>query len=94
MAFNNGPDFALAKADPAGGTCARVFLPGCQLAASHPHHVRSVYDHLRARLPGGVGILLHCCGAPARWAGREDLFAGSLAGCARCGRVWDGRRWS
>ena len=72
MAGANGPDCALRL--PAGGTCAHLFFPGCQLAASHPGHVRAVFDFLRSRLPGGVGLVLRCCGIPAHWAGREDLF--------------------
>ncbi|MES9995602.1 pyridine nucleotide-disulfide oxidoreductase/dicluster-binding protein [Desulfovibrio aminophilus] len=78
MAFSNGPDFALALPGP-DGACAHVFFPGCQLAASHPHHVRSVFEHLRATLSGGVGLMLRCCGIPAHWAGREDLFVEAQA---------------
>lgn len=78
MAFNNGPDFALTLPGP-DGACAHVFFPGCQLAASHPHHVRSVFEHLRAALSGGVGLMLRCCGIPAHWAGREDLFTEAQA---------------
>ncbi len=28
---------------------------------------------------GGVGLALRCCGAPARWAGQDDLFEQSKA---------------
>ena len=50
------------------------FFPGCQLTASDPELVKRVYAFLRNEL-GNIGIWLDCCGAPARWAGREDLFA-------------------
>lgn len=79
MAFSNGEDFALARAEPGQETCSHLFFPGCQLAASHPHHVRSVYAFLRGRLSGGVGLMLRCCGIPARWATQDELFADSLA---------------
>jgi hypothetical protein len=29
-------------------------------------------------LPGGVGLILQCCGAPARWAGDEEKFQAAL----------------
>lgn len=32
------------------------------------------HGHLRTRLEGGAGLILGCCGAPAHWSGREDLF--------------------
>lgn len=82
MAAANGPDFALARPDPGAETCADLFFPGCQLAASHPHHVQSVYAHLRAHLPGGVGLMLRCCGIPAHWAGQEETFRQATAAFA------------
>jgi len=51
-----------------------VFFPGCQLTASEPDNVERVYRHLAARLPGGVGLMLGCCGAPAAWSGRQALY--------------------
>ena len=74
MAASNGPGFALAKSEPGTARSAFLFFPGCQLAASHPHHVASAYAFLRKRLPGGVGLMLRCCAVPAQWAGRDDLF--------------------
>ncbi len=69
--------FALTRPDPgrpAQESCARVFFPGCQLCASHPHHVENAYAHLRRHMQGGVGLMLRCCGVPADWAGRRELF--------------------
>lgn len=82
-------DFALADMDsarrlgfsrhqPGWSASAYAFFPGCQLAGSSPDHVEAVYRHLCAQLSGGVGLILDCCGAPARWGGREALF-GELA---------------
>ncbi|GFK92183.1 NADPH-Fe(3+) oxidoreductase subunit beta [Fundidesulfovibrio magnetotacticus] len=78
MAFNNGPAFALARHEPGRSRSSHLFFPGCQLAASRPGHVESAYAFLRGRLEGGVGLMLGCCGAPALWSGREELFRNSL----------------
>jgi len=78
MAFSNGPLATLARHAPSADRSDYVFFPGCQLSASAPEHVEKVYTHLRERLPN-VGLMLRCCGAPADWAGRADLFAAALA---------------
>ncbi|BFR48272.1 4Fe-4S dicluster domain-containing protein [Nitratidesulfovibrio sp. HK-II] len=75
MAFSNGPHAALLRAPAGAETCAWLFLPGCQLAASAPDRVAQVWGMVADRLPGGTGIALRCCGAPALWAGRDDLAA-------------------
>jgi Fe-S oxidoreductase len=75
MAFSNGPHAALLRAPAGATTCAWLFLPGCQLAASAPDRVAQAWAILADRLPGGTGIALRCCGAPALWAGRDDLAA-------------------
>lgn len=79
MAAANGPDFALCLPDPGTGKAADLFFPGCQLSASHPHHVESAYAHLRGHLTGGVGLMLRCCGIPAHWAGQEESFRQAAA---------------
>jgi glutamate synthase (NADPH/NADH) small chain len=57
-----------------------VFFPGCQLSASSPEYVEKMYAFLGKAYPSdGVGLVLRCCGAPADWAGREDLFTISQA---------------
>jgi NADPH-dependent glutamate synthase beta subunit-like oxidoreductase len=78
MAFSNGEKFALARVAPGAAVSQTVFSPGCQLAGSAPEQVERVYGYLREKL-GNVGLLLRCCGAPADWAGRADLFGESLA---------------
>lgn len=79
MAAASGDDCALARTDPATGNAAFAFFPGCQLSASHPHHVESAYAHLRQHIPGGVSLFLGCCGIPAHWAGQAELFRQSAA---------------
>ncbi|MBG0789882.1 MAG: 4Fe-4S dicluster domain-containing protein [Desulfovibrionaceae bacterium] len=79
MAFANGPKCVLARHAPGADASGYVFFPGCQLTASDPGGVEAAYGDLLDRL-GDVGLLLHCCGAPARWSGREALFEESLAG--------------
>jgi Fe-S oxidoreductase len=68
-----------APLSPGEGKCRRLFFPGCQLSATKPEAVTAAYAALREIFPGEAGIMLSCCGAPARWAGREDLFDASMA---------------
>lgn len=78
MAFSNSDKCALARHAPGRATSTAVFFPGCQLAGSSPKQVERVYGYLRDRL-GDIGLLLRCCGAPAEWAGRTELFRDGLA---------------
>jgi len=74
MAFSQSPAFAMARHQPGHEHSGLLFFPGCQLSASSPRHVEQIYAHLCGAIDGGVGLMLDCCGAPARWAGRQDLF--------------------
>ncbi len=78
MQFSNGDKFVLARHRPGVAKSDYVFFPGCQLAGSSPEYVERVYDYLQDKL-GDVGLMLRCCGAPADWAGRTDLFQSALA---------------
>jgi Fe-S oxidoreductase len=78
MAFANGEHCALARHAPGAIFSRYVFFPGCQLTACDPDGVAAAYADLRRRL-GEVGLLLSCCGAPARWSGREALFREAMA---------------
>ena len=78
MAFNNSEEFALSKHQPGQNSSQYVFFPGCQLSASSPEQVEKVYAYLTEKLSGGVALMLRCCGAPADWAGNQDLFQNSL----------------
>lgn len=80
MAFYRSAETTIARHQPGRTASAALFFPGCQLAASQPDHVARIYAHLTARIPGGVGLLLDCCGAPAHWSGREALRAEVSAG--------------
>ena len=71
--FSNGEAF-LVRPQPGFEKCEYVFFPGCQAAACAPEAVWRTYTDLCERLPGGVGIILGCCGIMSRWAGREELF--------------------
>ena len=55
-----------------------LFYPGCQLSASSPEYVVKSYKYLVSRIKEGVGLMLGCCGAPADWAGRQDLMEASI----------------
>lgn len=79
LEFNRSPAFELARTPPDRLTCAYAFFPGCSLSGSRPEIVEQVYNYLQDKLPGGTGLMLGCCGAPADWAGRNDLFTAGLA---------------
>ena len=76
----------LARHAPGRAASAHVFYPGCQLCASAPGQVQRVYAHLVDALPGGVGLMLGCCGAPAHWAGRAEEYT---AVCESVLRDWN-----
>lgn len=87
MAFSTGEQFTLSRHQPSHESSRYVFFPGCQLSASSPGQVFEVYEHLRQSLEGGVGLMLGCCGAPADWAGRKELFGETLAALRQ---QWEG----
>lgn len=74
LEFSRSSDFFLVASEPGFKECDYLFFPGCQLCATHPEQVESVYAWLRASLDKGVGLALACCGAPASWSGRKGLF--------------------
>jgi len=78
MQFSLSNAFYLARHEPGFSASSAMFYPGCQLSASSPHHVASIYAYLRDSIKGGVGLLLGCCGAPAAWAGQEELFHSTI----------------
>jgi len=84
--WSHGDAFALARNEPGFDRSAYAFFPGCQLAGSSPGQVELAYEYLRSGLPGGVGLILDCCGAPAHWAGREEVFD---QGVADLGERWE-----
>ena len=75
----SGPECALTLPDPTlPETTSFLFFPGCQLAASRGTQVETLWIWLRKALgtsaTPGVALLLSCCGMPAHWAGRRELF--------------------
>lgn len=73
MLFSNGEAF-LARPAPEGRETRYVFFPGCQAAAVAPEATARAYADLLERTGGSCGLLLACCGAMARWAGRTALW--------------------
>ena len=78
MLFSNGEKCALTRRQPGADACRRLFFPGCRLSGSAPDHVSKTYAFLCEKLEGGVGLMLRCCGAPAEWSGRAQLFSDSF----------------
>jgi glutamate synthase (NADPH) small chain len=74
MLSANSERTSLAFHEPGMEQSTFLFFPGCQLSAIDPDHVVNAYTYLRRVFQGGVGLMLRCCAAPARWAGRDDLF--------------------
>ena len=86
MEFSNSSQFFMVKQPPAAfsnhteegapgkQTAKYLFYPGCQLSASSPEYVEKTYRYLLSGIKEGVGLMLGCCGAPADWAGRQDLM--------------------
>lgn len=77
--FSTGDRFVLHRHQPGFTSSSVLFFPGCQLSASKPQYVQKLYELLCGKIPGGVGLSLGCCGAPAQWAGAEELFRETLA---------------
>jgi glutamate synthase (NADPH) small chain len=74
MEFSNSDRFQLCSHQKQLDKSRYLFFPGCQLSASSPEYVEKIYSYLTSSTDDGVGVLLGCCGAPAEWAGREDIF--------------------
>lgn len=86
MAWASGEDCFFARHEPGKNQSSQLFFPGCQLLGSAPGQVRKVYDFLRTYLSGSTGFVSGCCGAPARWAGREALFEQN---CGHIRQFWE-----
>lgn len=56
---------------------AYAFFPGCQLAASDSAYVTKTYEWLTKRRPD-TAVWMTCCGAPAEWAGEDQMFTEHL----------------
>jgi NADPH-dependent glutamate synthase beta subunit-like oxidoreductase len=80
MLSSNTDKASLALHEPGKTKSKFAFFPGCQMSAIYPEHVIATYSYLRNHLKGGTGLILRCCGAPAKWAVRNDLFEEALHG--------------
>jgi len=78
MAHSNSEHFSLSRHEPGKTESSWLYFPSCQLCSTSPGEVLTSYRFLRNKLSGGVGIMFRCCGAPAMWAGRDDLFIESI----------------
>lgn len=79
MLFSNDSPFSLCRHQPGTEESRYLFFPGCQLAARIPEVIEPVYRDLTEALPGGTGLWLGCCGAPAAWSGQKELFDRTIA---------------
>lgn len=78
MEYNNSSNFKLIKHQPKTNESQYMFFPGCQLSASAARYVPKVYNYLIDKIDASVGLMLGCCGAPAEWSGRIDMFNDSI----------------
>lgn len=69
--FSSGEAF-FASCAKGKDKCEYVFFPGCQLTASSPEHVEQAYALLSEKYD--MGVILGCCGVPAKWAGERKRF--------------------
>ncbi|WP_026895669.1 pyridine nucleotide-disulfide oxidoreductase/dicluster-binding protein [Clostridiisalibacter paucivorans] len=78
MEYNNSHNFKMVRHQPGTNESKYMFFPGCQLSASAAEYVPEVYKYLIGNMNESVGLMLGCCGAPAEWSGRVDMFNGSI----------------
>lgn len=72
MEFTDGEKISLCKIPEGYDKSKYVYFPGCQLGASDTKYVIESYRYLLKYNPD-TALLLHCCGAPADWAGDEAV---------------------
>ena len=104
MEHADSEELALVRHQPGTKQSRYLFFPGCQIWASAPEIVLKTYKDLCARMQGGVGLYLGCCGIVADWAGEEMLYRERtnklretwdnmgrpvvIAACPSCFKVW------
>ncbi|WP_029897740.1 pyridine nucleotide-disulfide oxidoreductase/dicluster-binding protein [Desulfohalovibrio reitneri] len=91
--FSRSEEFFTVRGDPGKAECAWLFFPGCQLCGASPGRVEAAYAWLREHLEGGVGLALACCGAPARWSGRREVFREAAEQLHQAARELGGPTW-
>lgn len=77
MAFANSEAAAVCKDSPSGNELSEgesyAFFPGCQLGATDPEYVISVYKALLEKRTD-TKLLLRCCGIHSDWSGDEEAI--------------------
>jgi Fe-S oxidoreductase len=76
MEFTNG-EAALTRLPYGCDKSRYMFFPGCQLGASDPRYVTESYRFLTKHFPD-MSLMLNCCGAPAEWAGDEQIHSKAI----------------
>ena len=74
MNYSMSDAFFMAKHQYNLNSSEYVFFPGCQLPASEPDLVKTIYSDLCDKLDGGVGLMLGCCGIMAHWSGDKSAM--------------------
>lgn len=84
MEFSNGE--ASLVVNPSGSRAPKyLFFPGCRLGGSNPRLVLDSFQAVLDHAPQSA-LFLSCCGAPAEWAGEEELHRQAVQHFAR---VWE-----
>ncbi len=74
MDFSNSDPAQLCRVPAGYSRSSYMFFPGCQLGASDPQYVIESYRWMLEKKPD-MALMLHCCGAPADWAGDEQIHS-------------------
>ncbi len=106
MAHAMGEQAAFAVHAPGQTASEILFFPGCQLIGSAPAQAARAWEWLRQAVNPASGIVAGCCGAPAFWAGRQELSESAkkellslwtawgepeiVTACTSCGRMLEG----
>lgn len=78
MHFSNGEAGILVRGSQCSEKPRLLFFPGCQMGASEPEYVKKSFSWLLAICPESA-LWLHCCGAPAEWAGDQSGHAAEIS---------------
>lgn len=82
MVFSDGEAAGLFRGPDCGDRLKYVFFPGCQMGASDPQYVERSFEWLLDKCPDSA-LWLRCCGAPAEWAGDQELHGREITAIRR-----------
>ena len=71
--FTETDDVRVVRPAPNGEKGKYAFFPGCQLGGVVPEAVLKTYGLLLEKMPD-TSYMAACCGVPAHWAGKGELF--------------------